>query len=93
MRYAVKYPFRDRDGVERVPGDIMEIDDATRASSLQRRRLIGKALKEIKKPEPEPSEPALGEAPEAESAAPQPKTKGKKAAGKAVKGGEVDELA
>jgi len=100
LKYPVKYPFRDRDGIERDRGDIMEIDDAARAASLQQRGLIGKALKEQKKPVPEPEvsgsevpEPELEEAPETEKNISRPKTKGKKPAGKAMRGGEVDEPA
>lgn len=99
MKYPVRYPFRDRNGIERNRGDIMEIHDTARAASLQKRGLIGNALKEPEKPtpapevmEPEVPEPALEEEPEAKEAVSRPKAKGKKTAGKA-KGGVVDEPA
>lgn len=91
MRYPVKYPFRDRDGIERNRGDIMEIDDAARAASLQKRGLIGKALKEPEKlpsdPEPAPEVPKVlelepGETPEVKEVVSRSKAKGKKIAGK-----------
>ena len=81
MKYTVKYPFRDRDGIERKRGDIMEIDNAERALKLQQKGLIGKALKEPERPEPERVEPEQPEAPVAEAV-----TKAKRS--KKLKGGE-----
>ena len=49
MKYPVKMAFRA--GRMYLPGDTFETDSASRASDMQRRRLIGRAL-----PEP-PAEP------------------------------------
>ena len=85
MKYTVKYPFRDRDGTERKRGDIMKIDDAERALKLQKHGLIGKALKEPEKPEPENIEPEKpAETPDTE-----PETRPKRK--KPPKGGDEDE--
>ena len=81
MKYTVKYPFQDRDRIERKRGDIMEIDDAERALKLQQKGLIGKALKEPERPEPEKIEQP--ENPIAETV-----TKAKR--GKSPKGGDKD---
>ncbi len=83
MKYTVKYPFRDRDGIERKRGDIMEINDPARALKLQQKGLIGKAHKEPERPEPEKIEPEQPENPIAETV-----TKAKR--GKSPKGGDKD---
>jgi hypothetical protein len=85
LKYTVKYPFRDRDGIERKRGDIMEINDPARALKLQQKGLIGKAHKEPERPEPEKIEPEKpAETPDTE-----PETRPKRK--KPPKGGDEDE--